>query len=77
MNKILVAYDGSDSARRALDEAASLARRGDTVTIVGGAEVLPAVGRAAPMLVPVEHEERQRELADASSLTTAPQGRKP
>lgn len=67
MSKILVAYDGSESARRALDEAASLARRDDTVTIVGVAEVLPAVG-PAPMLVPEEHEERQRELAEATAI---------
>ena len=68
MSKILVAYDGSESARQALDEAASFARSGDTVTVVGVAEVLPAVGRAAPMLVPEEHEERQRELAEATAI---------
>ena len=59
---------GIGPARRALGEAASLARSGDTVTIVGVPEVLPAVGRAATMLVPEEHEERQRELAEATAI---------
>lgn len=68
MSKILVAYDGSESARRALDEAASFARTGDTVTVVSVAEVLPQVGRAGAMLVPEEHEERQRELAEATTI---------
>lgn len=65
MNKVLVAYDGSESAKRALDEAANLIRNGGSVTVVSVAEELPQFGRAAAMLVPEEHQERRRELAEA------------
>lgn len=64
MGTILVAYDGSESAKRALDEAARLAN-GDRVTVVSVAEELPQIGRAAAMLVPEEHEERLRQLSEA------------
>jgi nucleotide-binding universal stress UspA family protein len=67
MNRILVAYDGSESARRALDQAAALAN-GHQVTVVSVAELLPQFGRAAPMLVPEEDEERKRELAEAVEI---------
>jgi len=70
MNKILVAYDGSESAKRALEEAAKLTHNGGTVTIVSVAEELPQFGRAAAMLVPEEHEERRRELREAETLLT-------
>lgn len=68
MNKILVAYDGSESAKRALEEAAKLTHNGGTVTIVSVAEELPQFGRAAAMLVPEEHEERRRELREAKAM---------
>lgn len=70
MTRILVAYDGSESARRALSEAARLARGEDSVTVVGVAEVLPQVGRAGAMLVPEEHEQRRRQLAEATAILT-------
>jgi nucleotide-binding universal stress UspA family protein len=38
--KILVAYDGSDSAHRALDQAAELANNGAIVSVVSVAELL-------------------------------------
>jgi nucleotide-binding universal stress UspA family protein len=65
--KILVAYDGSDGAHRALDQAAELAHNGSSVSVVSVAEPLPQFGRAAAMLVPEEDEERRRELAEAKS----------
>ena len=68
MNKILVAYDGSETAKRALEEAAALVRDGGTVTVVSVAEELPQFGRAAAMLVPEEHEERRRELREAKAM---------
>ena len=68
MNKILVAYDGSETAKRALEEAAALVRDGGTVTVVSVAEELPQFGRAAAMLVPEEHEERKRELREAKAM---------
>ena len=68
MNKILVAYDGSESAKRALDEAAKLTPNDGFVTVVSVAEELPQFGRAAAMLVPEEHQERRRELAEAKEI---------
>lgn len=65
--KILVAYDGSDSAHRALDQAAELAHNGATVSVVSVAELLPQFGRAGAMLVPEEDQERRNELADAKA----------
>lgn len=65
--KILVAYDGSESAHRALDQAADLAHNGASVSVVSVAELLPQFGRAGAMLVPEEEEERQRELAEAKA----------
>ena len=70
MNTILVAYDGSESAKRALEEAAKLIQDGGTVTVVSVAEELPQFGRAAAMLVPEEHEERRRELREAKTMLT-------
>ena len=71
MHKILVAYDGSESSKRALEEAAGLAGDGGTVTVVSVAEVLPQFGRAGALLVPEEDEERKRELAEAGALLSA------
>lgn len=68
MNKILVAYDGSESAKRALEEAARLAHAGGTVTVVSVAEELPQFGRAAAMLLPEEHDERRCELREAKTV---------
>lgn len=68
MNKILVAYDGSESAKRALEEAARLLGSDRALTVVSVAEELPQFGRAAAMLVPEEDEERRRELRDAKAV---------
>lgn len=65
--KILVAYDGSESAQRALDQAVEIAHNGASVSVVSVAEPLPQFGRAGAMLVPEEDEERQRELAEAKA----------
>jgi nucleotide-binding universal stress UspA family protein len=66
-SKILVAYDGSESARRALAETARLAN-GNSVTVVSVAEPLPQFGRAGELLLPEEDAERRRELLDAKQL---------
>jgi nucleotide-binding universal stress UspA family protein len=70
MSKILVAYDGSASAKRALAEAARLAN-GEPVSVVSVAEPLPRFGRAPAMVVPEESEERERELDEAGALLAA------
>jgi nucleotide-binding universal stress UspA family protein len=63
--KILVAYDGSESATRALDHAAGLSQNGSSISVISVAEELPQMGRAAAMLVPEEETERRRELVEA------------
>lgn len=64
--KILVAYDGSESAQRALSQAAELAgHNGAEVSVVSVAEPLPQFGRAGAMLTPEEEQERVHELGDA------------
>ena len=69
--KILVAYDGSESAHRALDQAAELAQsNGAEVSVVSVAEPLAQFGRAGAMLVPEEEQERLHELADAKKALT-------
>ena len=68
MNRMLVAYDGSESGRRALDEAARLAHDGVAVTVVTVAEPLPQVGRAAPLHLPEEYAAREHDLAEAATL---------
>ena len=66
MERILIAYDGSEGAERALDEAARLAN-GSTVTVVGVAELLPQFGRAGAMMLPETYAERKAELTEAKA----------
>jgi nucleotide-binding universal stress UspA family protein len=70
MGPILVAYDGSEGAKRALDEAARHAN-GQPLTVVSVAELLPQFGRAGAMLLPEEDEERKRQLAEAMAALKA------
>ena len=70
MRPILVAYDGSESAKRALDVAAERAN-GSPLTVVSVAELLPQFGRAGAMLLPEEDDERKRELAEAMGVLKA------
>jgi nucleotide-binding universal stress UspA family protein len=62
MNRLLVASDGSDGERRALEETARLAHNGVAVTVVSVAEPLPHVGRA-----PLMRRPRRRPSGPASS----------
>jgi nucleotide-binding universal stress UspA family protein len=59
---VLVAYDGSDAARRALAHAADLARDGDHVTVV---DVMPEPGVSAAIAPPSERIRQERMLEDA------------
>jgi nucleotide-binding universal stress UspA family protein len=66
--KILVAYDGSEGAQRALEQAAHLAgSNGANVSVISVAEPLPQFGRAGSMMLPEEDQERRLELADAKT----------
>lgn len=61
MKQVLVAYDGSSPARRALAHAAELARAGDLVSVVN---VMPEPGVGARLTPPSEERSRQRHVLD-------------
>ncbi|MGZ4343390.1 MAG: universal stress protein [Solirubrobacteraceae bacterium] len=61
MKRVLVAYDGSAPARRALAHAAELARPGDAVTVVN---VMPEPGVGARIEPPIDERNRQWCLLD-------------
>ena len=69
--KFLVAYDGSDGARRALELAARLARLEDSVSVVSVAEGIPLFGHASSLPSPEQEESRQAQLLEAERMLTA------
>ena len=66
--KILIAYDGSDGAKRALEQAAVLARREDQVSIISVAEGIPLFGYASALPSPEQEEEHRKELVEAAQV---------
>jgi nucleotide-binding universal stress UspA family protein len=69
MKAIVVGYDGSDAAKRALHRAVEFGGTGATLTVVSAVHILPAAGRRAlSPLDPVEREERKEELEEARSI---------
>jgi nucleotide-binding universal stress UspA family protein len=71
MTHLLLAYDGSEGARRALDAAATLYREGDAVTVVGVAEGRPLVGHLTTLRSPEQERDRERELGEAVAALAA------
>jgi len=66
MKKVLIAYDGSEGAKRALQTAVELFRKREVVvTVVGVAEGMPLYGFAGTLPSPEQQEERQRQLEEA------------
>jgi nucleotide-binding universal stress UspA family protein len=65
MKNILLAYDGSDPAKRALERTAELAN-GAAVTVVGGVHIFPAMGRAGSAIDEDEVAQRKQELDEAA-----------
>jgi nucleotide-binding universal stress UspA family protein len=65
MKNIVLAYDGSDPARRALERTAEVAN-GAAVTVVGAVHISPAIGRAAATFDEDEVAQRQQELKEAA-----------
>lgn len=63
---VVVGYDGSDHARRALERAAAVARDAGTVTVVTAARVLPASPQAAGRSQQ-ELREHQRVIEEATT----------
>ena len=65
--RILLAYDGSDGARSALEVVLRLAGPTDHVTVVGVAEGIPLFGHAGTLPSPEQEAVRDRELATAEA----------
>lgn len=65
VERVLVAYDGSEGARRALELVPELAP-GREVTLLGVAEGVPLVGHAGTLPSAEEEAERARQLAEAA-----------
>jgi nucleotide-binding universal stress UspA family protein len=67
--RILLAYDGSEGAKRALEQAAELTESdGRTMTVVSVAKTVN-LGRGGTNIVPDDEDyERRRELAEAVEL---------
>jgi nucleotide-binding universal stress UspA family protein len=66
--KILVAYDGSDAARRALDRAAQLAGDGSSLGVVTVAFGVPDKGRTPGYTDPDDAAVRRQDAEDARAL---------
>ena len=66
--RILVAYDGSDGAKRALEHAAAFARPDDVVSVISVAEGVPLFGHAGALPSPEQVEECERQLAEAGRV---------
>lgn len=69
--RIVLAYDGSDGSKRALDVVIALARADDEVIVVGVAEGIPLFGYAGTLPSPEQEETRDRQLAEAESALVA------
>jgi nucleotide-binding universal stress UspA family protein len=71
--KIVVGYDGSDPAKRALQRAADLAADGDRIVVVAAAEAHAKSGARSGIsggahLDPSEFEQRRGDLVEAQQL---------
>jgi len=70
MKNIVLAYDGSDPAKRALERTAELAD-GAAVTVVSAVHILAVSGRAGAVIDQDEVAERKQELTDAAEYLRA------
>jgi nucleotide-binding universal stress UspA family protein len=65
--KIVIGYDGSEAAKRALERVAEFAGGGE-VSVVSAVHVLPQFGRAPLTIDPEEIAERKSELREAAEI---------
>ena len=72
--KVLLAYDGSDGAKRALDVVIALSHEEDVVTVVSSAEGLPLFGYAGTLLPTPEQEAERHRQADEARAALAEHG---
>jgi nucleotide-binding universal stress UspA family protein len=77
--KILVAYDGSGQAERALDWAANLAKGldGSSVTVLSVAPTLEAAPHIADAVDPTSNVDRHRSQAEKAAARLATSGTQP
>jgi nucleotide-binding universal stress UspA family protein len=68
MKTIVVGYDGSDCAKRALDRAVQLCEQDTKLEVVGAVHIAPQVKGSISAVDPIEREERERDLDEASKL---------
>jgi len=72
--KVLLAYDGSDGAKRALEVVIALSQERDVVTVVSSAEGLPLVGYAGALLPTPEQEAERHRQVEVARATLAEHG---
>jgi nucleotide-binding universal stress UspA family protein len=75
--KVLLAYDGSDGAKRALDVVIALNHEGDVVTVVSSAEGPPLFGHAGTLLPTLEQEAERHRQGDEARAALAEHGIEP
>ena len=71
LDRIVLGYDGSDSAKRALARAAELAGASGTVLVVTAAPLVYANARAGDLVDPQQEEEARRLLTEARAILAA------
>jgi nucleotide-binding universal stress UspA family protein len=70
IERVLVAYDGSDGARRALELVPELGAR-RTVTVLAVAEGIPLLGHAGALHSDEQEEQRAAQLDEAAEVLAA------
>lgn len=68
MEAIIVGYDGSEHARRALARAAGLAKDGASIAVVSVGRLLVSDVRTGDLLDPREEEEHERLLVEGREI---------
>jgi nucleotide-binding universal stress UspA family protein len=77
MTKLLVGYDGSESAKRALDRAAGMVTNDDALAVISVVPVVPGGPRSSGPFSPGDGpDEHRAEIAEAVEFLTA-RGLKP
>jgi nucleotide-binding universal stress UspA family protein len=66
VKQVVLAYDGSDGAKRALRAVIDLHREGAAVTVIGVSEGVPVLGHAGALRAPKQEEERRRQVDEAA-----------